>query len=138
MSLCVRKPTICIGKNKAADQLRDSRKADQRLCFCYMDSTIPLLLKSKISKFKHVSVTAQTGLGQTWSEPQIVGFLMHRLICKLQDVVIILIEEGADVSIKNDEGLLPKQMTRNADIIRLIEGNIIILCLVVSYKTFFG
>ena len=42
------KPTICIGENKDADQLRGNREADQRLCFRYSDSTIPLLLKSKI------------------------------------------------------------------------------------------
>ena len=29
-----RKPTICICENKDADQLRDKREADQRLCFC--------------------------------------------------------------------------------------------------------
>ena len=47
------KPTICIGENKGADQLRGNREADQRLCFRYSDSTIPLLhvLKSKISSF---------------------------------------------------------------------------------------
>ena len=39
------KPTICIGENKDADQLRCNREADQRLCFRYSDSTIPLLLK---------------------------------------------------------------------------------------------
>ena len=27
------KPTICIGENKDADQLRGNREADQRLCF---------------------------------------------------------------------------------------------------------
>ena len=43
------KPTICIGENKDADQLRGNREADQRLCFRYSDSTIPLLLKSEIS-----------------------------------------------------------------------------------------
>ena len=43
------KPTICIGENKGADQLRGNRKADQRLCFRYSDSIIPLLLKSEIS-----------------------------------------------------------------------------------------
>ena len=42
------KPTICIGENKGADQLRGNREADQRLCFRCMDSTI-LLLKSEIS-----------------------------------------------------------------------------------------
>ena len=47
MSLCMGKPTICIGKNKGADQLRSSNcEADQRLCFRYTDSTVPLLSKS--------------------------------------------------------------------------------------------
>ena len=35
------KPTICIGENKGADQVRGNREADQRLCFRYSDSTIP-------------------------------------------------------------------------------------------------
>ena len=39
------KPTICIGENKDADQLRGYREADQRLCFRYSDSTIPLHFK---------------------------------------------------------------------------------------------
>ena len=42
------KPTICIGENKGADQLRSYCEADQRLCFRYTDRTIPLLSKSKI------------------------------------------------------------------------------------------
>ena len=45
MSHLMGKPTICIGENKDADQLRGNREADQRLCFRYSDSTIPLLLK---------------------------------------------------------------------------------------------
>ena len=43
------KPTICLGENKSADQLRSNCEADQRLWFCYSDSTVPLLLKSEIS-----------------------------------------------------------------------------------------
>ena len=43
------KPTICIGENKGADQLRSNCEADQRLCFRYSDSTVPLLLKSENS-----------------------------------------------------------------------------------------
>ena len=31
----MRKPTICIGENKDADELRGNREADQRLCFRY-------------------------------------------------------------------------------------------------------
>ena len=45
------KPTLCIGENKGADQLRGKLEADQRLCFRYSDSTVPLLLKSEISRF---------------------------------------------------------------------------------------
>ena len=49
MSLVMRKPTFCICENKDTDQLRGYREADQRLCFRYIDSTIPLLSKSEIS-----------------------------------------------------------------------------------------
>ena len=48
-SRVVRKPAFCICENKDADQLRGNREADQRLCFRYIDSTIPLLPKSEIS-----------------------------------------------------------------------------------------
>ena len=51
MSRPMGKPTICLGENKGADQLRGNREADQRLCFRYSDSTVPLLLKSEISNF---------------------------------------------------------------------------------------
>ena len=49
MSLVMRKPAFCICENKDADQLRGNREADQRLCFRFTDSTIPLLPKSEIS-----------------------------------------------------------------------------------------
>ena len=53
----MRKPTFCICENKDADQLRGNREADQRLCFRYTDSRIPLLPKSEISnpedRFSH-------------------------------------------------------------------------------------
>ena len=49
MSRRMRKPTICIGENKGTDQLRSNCEADQHLYFHYSDSTIPLLLKSKLS-----------------------------------------------------------------------------------------
>ena len=47
----VRKLDFYLCKNKGADQLRSNCKADQRLCFRYTDSTISLLLKTKISSF---------------------------------------------------------------------------------------
>ena len=58
------KPTICLGENKDADQLRGNR-----LCFHYSESTIPLLSKSKISSLWHSSVLVQPGLCQTCWKP---------------------------------------------------------------------
>ena len=83
MSLVVTKPAFCICENKDADQLRGKREADQRLCFRYLDSTIPLLPKSEISSLKSSSVAVQLGLCRTWSETPKTGFLTTRLIlCK--------------------------------------------------------
>ena len=50
----MRKPAFCICENKDADQLRGNREADQRLCFRYTDSTIPLLPKSE--NFKPLAI----------------------------------------------------------------------------------
>ena len=74
MSRLMGKPTICLGENKDADQLRGNRKADQRLCFCYSDSTIPLLLKSDISSFWLFSVLVQDGFCRTCSETTLLVF----------------------------------------------------------------
>ena len=73
----MRKPTICICENKDADQLRGNRKADQRLCFRYLDSTIPLLPKYKISSLPSSPVAIQPGLCQTWSESTLLVFSCH-------------------------------------------------------------
>ena len=70
MSHRMGKPTICIGENKGADQLRRNCEADQRLCFRYSDSTIPLLSKSKILQ----PLAMQAGLCRTWSEPKLLVF----------------------------------------------------------------
>ena len=66
LSLVLRKPFFC--------------EADQRLCFRYTDSTIPLLPKSGISIPQPSSVAAQPGLCRTWSETPKTGFLITRLI----------------------------------------------------------
>ena len=76
----MRKPPFCICENKDADQLRGNREADQRLCFRYTDTTIPLLSKSEISSFWPSSVAVQPGLCRTWSETPKTGFLTTRLI----------------------------------------------------------
>ena len=76
----MRKPAFCICENKDADQLRGNREADQRLCFRYIDSTIPLLRTYEISSPLPSSVTVQPGLCQTWSETLKTGFPITRLI----------------------------------------------------------
>ena len=63
LSRRMRKPTICIGENKGADQLRSNCEADQRLCFRYTDSTIPLLSKSKTTFCDSISPVC-VGLGR--------------------------------------------------------------------------
>ena len=70
----MRKPTICICQNKDADQLHGNREAYQRLCFRYIDSTIPLLSKSKTSSLKPSSVAVQPGLCRTRSETRMLVF----------------------------------------------------------------
>ena len=80
MSRVVRKPALCICENKDADQLRGNREADQRLCFRYIDITIPLLSEYKISSLYPSSVGVQPGLCRTWSEIPRTAFLTTRLI----------------------------------------------------------
>ena len=75
----MRKPAFCICENKDADQLRGNCEADQRLCFRYTDTTIPLLPKSEISSLSLSSVTVQPGLCGVWSETPKTGFLTTRL-----------------------------------------------------------
>ena len=70
----MRTPTFCICENKDADQLRGNREADQRVCFRYIDSTIPLLSKSEISSLKPSSVAEQPGLYRTRSETRTFVF----------------------------------------------------------------
>ena len=65
-----KKTTICIGKNKGADQLRINCGADQCLCFFYVDSTIPLLYqgrrrRSGRSGHGRTTFLAENGFGRT-------------------------------------------------------------------------
>ena len=70
----MRKQTFCICENKDADQLRGNREADQRLCFRYLDSMIPLLSKSEISRLWPSSVAVQPCLCRTRSETRMLVF----------------------------------------------------------------
>ena len=75
----MRKPDFCICENKDADQLRGNREADQRLCFRYTDSTLPLLSKYENTSLLPSSVAVKPGLCRTWSETPKTGFLRTRL-----------------------------------------------------------
>ena len=70
----MRIPAFCICENKDADQLCANREADKRLCFRYLDSTIPLL-----SKLLPSPEAVHPGLCPTWLEIPKTGFLMTRL-----------------------------------------------------------
>ena len=66
MSHVMRKPAFCICKNNPDMlQLCGNDAADQRLCFPYISSTIPILSPSVISSLYLSSVVEQTGLFQT-------------------------------------------------------------------------
>ena len=67
------KTDFCLCKNKGADQLCSYCTADQHLCFRYMDSTTPPLLKSEIQSFQPASVTAQANFCRTWLETPKTG-----------------------------------------------------------------
>ena len=84
----MRKPTICICENKDADQLRGNREADQRLCFRYLDSTIPLLPKYKISSLWPSLVAVQPGLCQTWSETKLLVFSRCGSYCYAETITL--------------------------------------------------
>ena len=65
ISRVMKKPAFCICENKDTDQLRGNREADQRLCFRYIDSIIPLLPIYEISSLYPYSVAVQLGLCPT-------------------------------------------------------------------------
>ena len=75
------KNCFCICENKGADQLCGNCRADCCLRFRYIDSTIPLIPKSKILSLLPSYVFEQPGLCQTWSETLKTGLLMTQLIC---------------------------------------------------------
>ena len=91
LSRDVRKPDFCICENKDADQLRGNREADQRLCFRYTNSTIPLQPITEISSLWPSSEAVQPGLCGTWSETPKTGFLRMRLICQFSIILKLLV-----------------------------------------------
>ena len=55
--------------------------ADQCLCFCYMDSTIPILPKSKVYSVAAQADLCKADLCQSWLETLKNCFLTSQLIC---------------------------------------------------------
>ena len=84
MSSVMRYPAFCICENK---------ETDQHLCFHYIDRTIPLLHKSKISSLLAIFCGCTAGLCQTWSESPKTGIFhdaAHILQCELLSRSLIL------------------------------------------------
>ena len=96
----MRKPALCIYKTEVADQLPGygNRAADQRLLFRYMDSTIPLLSKSKISSIWLSTVVVQLGVRWTLSETAKTGFLASWLIWLETGFLMLLLNPSTSLS----------------------------------------
>ena len=119
------KPTIYIGENKGADQLRRNCEADQRLCFRYSDSTIPLLSKSQSSSLQPSSVTVQPGLCRTCSETTLLVFPRGGsfiIITKL--IAFQCLAAGSSILNREVESAsmrpLARALTKNLDSLRCI------------------
>ena len=115
----MKKTVFSICENKDADQLRGNREADQRLCFRYIDSTIPLLSKSGISSLWPSSVAVQPGLCRTWSETPKTGFFTTRL--KYRPCIVSTSCTGSHIesSMQNETDLTKKKkkMTTYTDFV---------------------
>ena len=53
------------------------------------------------------------------------NYKVNEYVVYIQDVVTVLLQHGADVTIINAEGHTAKSLTRNEEIIRLVEGTVI-------------
>ena len=80
----MRKPVFAYAKTKGGNQLHGNRLADQRLCFRYMNSTIPLLPKSEIS-----SLIAIFFCCKAWFVSDLFGNPKHRFLHEAAHTCII-------------------------------------------------
>ena len=74
----MRKPVLPYANNKGADQLAHPRSLISAFVVRFLDSIIPLISISKISRLCLASEAAQPGLSLTWSETLKTGFLATR------------------------------------------------------------
>ena len=77
ISHVVRKPVYAICEQQRRRSACTSAHSDQNLCCHCLDSIIPLLAISKISRLQLASVAEQAGLSLTWLESLNTGFLMR-------------------------------------------------------------
>ena len=78
----MRKPGYEVCKQQSADQPAHLRSLISAFVFRYLDSIMPILAKSKISRPLLASVTEQAGLSLSWSQPSMTGFLVVQLILR--------------------------------------------------------
>ena len=90
----MRKPTFCICENKDAEQLRGNREADQRLCFRYIDSTVPLQSISKLFESRVIaSIDEYTQIVKQNSEHTTACYKNRYLVYLNSSVNMILFYE---------------------------------------------
>ena len=84
MSLIRRKPVLSYANKKGADQPAHPRSLISIFVVRCLDSIIPLVSISEISRFYLAAVVAQassgSGLSLPWSQTPKTGFLVMRLI----------------------------------------------------------
>ena len=76
----MRKPVYAICEQQNRRSACASAQSNQHFCFHCLDSIIPKLAKSEISRLQLVSVAAQAGLSLAWSQTPKTGLLLTRLI----------------------------------------------------------
>ena len=108
----MRKPAFCTYA-KTKTQISFNREADQRLCFRYIDSTIPLLPKYKVSSLYSSCLVVQSGLCLIRSETPKTGFLTTRLNCLL--TVELVYARNMSLVVRNrSSGFLTRSDTNQA------------------------
>ena len=76
----MRKPVLPYANNKGADKPAHPHSLISAFIVRILDSIIPLVSRSKISRLYLASEAAQPGLRFTWSETSKTGFLVTCLI----------------------------------------------------------
>ena len=83
----MRKPVLPFANNKGADQPAHPRSLISTFVVRCLDGRIPVLAKSKFSRLELVCV-AEAGLSLTWPQTPKTDFLVTRLICLQQALLL--------------------------------------------------